>query len=322
VVSTLLENALAFEIVISGGTLMKAVSAIRPPASLCWSTCLGLGALLGLAIMGQSAPAFAEPPESTEVNPYVSKVVASYNIRFNGIGIGDIKFWSNLTAKQYTLTAKASISVLLGMALDWKGATSSSGSVTAKGPQPTNYNLTWEASDKREQIELRFTNNTVQEVLVNPPKAPKLGRVPITEEHLRDVVDPLSAIVLLSRVSAKKSGAEACERRLPIFDGKMRYDLIFSHKATKQLNSEGGYKGPAYVCRVKFVPIAGHRPGRKEDAMTGSENIEVWLVPLPETHLVAPYYVSIPTAAGTASMTSERFDIETPARGRKHSVVF
>jgi hypothetical protein len=307
--------------VISGGSFMKAVSAIRPPASLRWSACLRLGALLGLAIVGPSVPAFAEPPENADINPYVSKVTATYNIAFNGIGIGDIKFWSNMTTKQYTLTAKASISVLLGMAMDWKGSTSSSGSVTAKGPQPVNYNLSWESSDKSEQVELRFTNNTVQEVLVNPPKALKPGRIPITEEHLRDVVDPMSAVVLLSRVSAKKGGAEACERRLPIFDGKMRYDLIFSYKGTRQLNKEG-YNGPAYVCRVKFVPIAGHRPGRKEDAMTGSENIEVWLVPLPETHLVAPYYVSIPTPAGSASMTSERFDIETPARGRKRSVVF
>jgi hypothetical protein len=303
---------------------MKAVRAIRPPASLCWSVCLGLGALLGLAIVGPSAPtpAFAEPPENAELNPYVSKVIASYNIRFNGIGIGDIKFWSDLGAKRYTLSAKASVSVLLGMAFDWKGSTSSSGSVTAKGPVPANYNLSWETSDKSEQVELRFTNNAVQEVLVNPPKLSKPGRVPITEEHLRDVVDPLSAIILLSRASAKKSGAEACERRLPIFDGKMRYDLIFSYKGTKQLNSEGGYNGPTYICRVKFVPIAGHRPGRKEDAISGSENIEVWLVPLPETRLVVPYYISIPTPAGSASLTSERFDIETPARGRKHSVVF
>lgn len=299
---------------------MKAITASRQPSAFAWSANIGLGMMLGLAAAGAPVSAHAQ---DTEINPYVSKVAASYNIRFNGIGIGDFRFWSNLTTKQYTLSAKANVSVLLGMAFDWKGATSSSGTVTAKGPVPANYNFKYETSDKSEQIELRFANNSVSEVLLNPPKIPKPGRVPVTADHLRDVVDPLSAVILLSRVTGtKKGGTDACDRKLPIFDGKMRYDLIFSYKGTKQLESEGGYRGPAYVCKVKFVAIAGHKPGRKEDVISSSENIEVWLVPVPEAHLVVPYHVSIPTPAGAASMTSERFEIETPARGRKRALVF
>lgn len=299
---------------------MKAINASGQSGASSWRANFGLSMMLGLAVACAPHAAHAQ---DTEINPYVSKVVASYNIRFNGIGIGDFKFWSNLTTKQYTLSAKASVSLLLGMAFDWKGSTSSSGTVTAKGPLPVNYNFNYETSDKREQIELRFTNNTVSEVLLNPPKFPKPGRVPITEEHLRDVVDPLSAVILLSRMpGVKKSGAEACERKLPIFDGKMRYDLILSYKGTRQLDSDGGYKGPAYVCKVKFVAIAGHKPGRKEDVISNSENMEVWLVPVPEAHILVPYHISIPTPAGAASMTSERFEIVTPARGRRRALVF
>jgi hypothetical protein len=298
---------------------MKAVSASHPLVPLGWSARLGLGAMLGWATACAPAATRAEP---AEVTPFVSKIVVSYNIRFNGIGIGDVKFWSQMTSRQYTLTAKASISVLAGMMFDWKGSTSSSGLVTAKGPLPANYNFAYEANDKREQIQLRFTNNKVEEVLINPVKAPKSGRVPITDEHLRDVVDPLSAVILLSRAGDKKGGTEACERRLPIFDGKMRYDLVFNYKTTKQLESEGGYKGPAYVCKVKFIPIAGHRPGRKDGLITNTDNIEVWLVPIPDAHIVFPYYVTIPTTAGSASITSERFEFETPSHGRKKELVF
>lgn len=299
---------------------MKAITASSQSGAFAWSANIGLAIALGLAAVG--APGSARAQDS-EINPYVSKVFASYNIQFNGIGIGDFKFWSNLTTKQYTLSAKANVSVLLGMAFDWKGATSSSGSVTAKGPIPANYNFKYETSDKAEQVELRFTNNSVSEVLLNPPKLPKPGRVPITQDHLKEVVDPLSAVILLSRLpGVKKGGADACDRKLPIFDGKMRYDLIFSYKGTRQLESDGGYRGPAYVCKVKFVAIAGHKPGRKEDVISSSENIEVWLVPVPEAHLVVPYHISVPTPAGAASMTSERFEIETPARGRKRALVF
>jgi hypothetical protein len=299
---------------------MNAITASRRPGAFSWSANLGLSMMLGLAAV--CAPSAARA-KGHRISPYVSKAVATYNIRFNGIEIGNFKFWSNLTTSQYTLSAKASVSLLLGIAFDWKGITSSSGMVTANGPIPTNYDFRYETNDKREQIRLRFAKNTVSEVLLNPPKHPKPGRVPITAQHLHNVVDPLSAVILLSRMTgAKTGGAAACERRLPIFDGKMRYDLIFSYKATRRLQRAGGYHGPAYICKVKFVAIAGHKPERKKGVMSSSANIEVWLVPIPDAHLVVPYHVSIPTAAGVASVTSERFEILTAARGRRRALVF
>ena len=289
---------------------MKVPSASRPPTPFRWGAVIGLGALLGLA--GACPPTITRA-ETPEVSPDVSKVIATYSVHFDGVRIGDFKFWLNVAERQYTLTGKAHISFKSPTTFDWKGSTSSSGLITAKGLLPANYNFAYETSDKREQIQLRFADNAVQEVLRNPPMAAVAGRVPITMEHLRDVVDPLSAGVLLSRMSEKMSGPEACERRLPIFDGKTRYDLVFNHKATRQLNNNGGYSGPVYVCKVKFVLIAGHKPDRKEDFTSNSDNIEVWLVPVPKAHLVVPYHVSIPTPVGSATITSERFEIETPA---------
>ena len=54
--------------------------------------------------------------------------------------------------------------------------------------------------------------------------------MPLREQHLKGVLDPLSAIMVLSRGSS----ANPCDRRLPIFDGKERFDLVFSYKGEMQ----------------------------------------------------------------------------------------
>jgi hypothetical protein len=136
--------------------------------------------------------------------------------------------------------------------------------------------------------------------------------VPITAAHLQNVVDPLSAVVLLSQARLNRGG-DACEKRIPIFDGRIRYDLVLSPKGTRSIGGAGKLHGTAYVCRVGYVPIAGHKLGKQgADYATGNTGIEVWLVPVPEAGLLVPYYVHVPTPAGTASMVTAKFDLETP----------
>jgi hypothetical protein len=49
------------------------------------------------------------------------------------------------------------------------------------------------------------------------------------------------------------------------------------------------------------------------DYAAGNTGIEVWLVPVPEAGLIVPYYVQVPTPAGTASMVTAKFDVQTPS---------
>jgi hypothetical protein len=148
---------------------------------------------------------------------------------------------------------------------------------------------------------------------VNPPQREAGGRIPVTRNHMRNVVDPLAAIVMLTNVgSANKSGMEVCTRRLPIFDGKARYDLQLSYKKTKTVNTAYGYNGPAYICKIKFRPLAGHKRGDEEaNFAANNEGIEIWMVPLGKADLYVPYYVYIPTAVGTATLTSSNIRVDT-----------
>ena len=268
-------------------------------------TALAVGMTL---LTGQSSRS-----EPTDGKP--TRIKANYGINFNGINIGDFKLSAVLANSEYTVNATAQISVLAGMLFDWNGTTASTGRVISRGPMPSSYTFGYKTSEKSEKIDVIFSNNVVREIAVTPPQRPSSARIPVTRKHMQNVVDPLSAVVMLSNVGINKTGPEVCAKRLPIFDGKARYDLQLSYKGTKPINASNGYKGPAYICKVKFIPIAGHKPGDEESVYASqNEGMEVWLMPVPKAALYVPYYIYVPTPVGTATLTSYGLDVDADQR--------
>jgi len=243
-----------------------------------------------------------------------SKVVARYNISFNGLSIGTFKFRSDWSARSYRLRAGAHISLLNGILFEWKARTESEGSLTDNGAKPRRYTFGYEAGDKAGSVDLRFQGSSVSQVNVDPP--PGANRIPVESRHLRGVVDPLSAVIGLSNLRRPNLGRRSCEGRLRIFDGKMRYDLVLDYKSTRQVSSSG-YSGRAFVCRVKFKPIAGHKASKKEtNFLEDTDGIELWLIPVREAEMYVPYHIVLPLPVGSATITSEKFRVESTRVGK------
>jgi len=266
-------------------------------------------AAMVISLSGSLAPSVrAQEANAAIVRP--SSVDAHYHIQWLGAHIGDFKFKSSVANERYELRATADVSVFFG-AVTWKGVTQSSGSLSSSGPSPATYSFQYRTGDKRENVQMRFAQRSVRDIEINPVFRPSSKRVPLTEAHLRNVVDPLSAAILVSQTGAARSGEQACNRRIPIFDGKLRYDLVLSYKGRQSVTPRGNIGGNAYVCRVRYVPVAGHKPSKDDDDyVTGNSGIEVWLVPMPQANLMVPYYISIPTPAGSASMIATKFDVD------------
>ncbi len=265
---------------------------------------------LGFALLTGFATE-AEPAKS-------SKVTAKYGINFNGINIGEFKFNATLSNSEYSTAAQAKISLLAGMLFEWNGNTSSAGRVMSRGPIPYTYTFGYRTSEKSEKIDVKFSNNVVREIAVTPPQKPSTLRVPLQRKHMQNVVDPLSAVVMLTNIGGSKGGVEVCAKRLPIFDGKARYDLLLSYKATKNVSAPNGYKGPAYVCKVKFIPIAGHKQSDDDSNYAAkNEGIEVWMMPIQQAALYVPYYIYVPTQVGTVTLTASSLDVDTSGDMRR-----
>lgn len=242
------------------------------------------------------------------------KITAAYSINFNGISIGDFKLVSNFWKGNYEMKARASISLLGGLLFEWRGNTESTGRLTSNRPRPDSFSFVFKTSDKRGKIDVAFANDRVAQLAINPPQSKSSRRIPVTRAHMRSVVDPLSAVVMLSKTGLGKNGRQVCNDSIPIFDGNARYDLKLSYKGARQVSSRN-FKGKAYVCKVKFVPIAGHKRGDDESEFAAKTNdIEVWMIPLRKAGIYVPHYIQIPTQIGTASLSASRFNVEPVGR--------
>jgi hypothetical protein len=87
------------------------------------------------------------------------------------------------------------------------------------------------------------------------------------------------------------------------------------------VKADKGYEGPALVCAVYFVPIAGYIPDRKAiKYLVAQRDMEVWLVPIAGTRFVVPYRLAIPTPLGLGVLEATQF-VATPAPSRASAAV-
>jgi hypothetical protein len=237
--------------------------------------------------------------------PLPSQVNAVYQISFGVLGeIGTFQFKSSIDGEAYALSADAKIDTAV---FDYSGFMTSTGTVQSAVTMPADYRFRYRqkallGKKKARSLNIAFNGSGVSDVTFVPPDAPSKKAMPVTQEQLRNVLDPLSGVMALSLGDI----ANPCDRRLPIFDGKQRFDLVFT---------PAGRSGADQVCRVRLVPISGHKKGQGADSVI-SGNIEVVLRPIAKANIVIPYRVTVPTIIGAAVLTSEQVDITMPDRQR------
>ena len=124
----------------------------------------------------------------------------------------------------------------------------------------------------------------------------------------------MSAILMLTKADSRAP----CDRRIGIFDGKQRYDVVLTPKRLTRLKSPtaAGSEETAYVCRIMYEPVAGHRDNADTKSYAANRDAEVVLRRIPGSEMLIPYSVTIPTSWGTGTMTTEKIEIITEAAGR------
>ncbi len=255
----------------------------------------------GLALLGAFLPmaAAADTP---------SKIKASYNIEFAGIEIGKFRFQSTIDSASYSSSGSAKLSALLG-AFKWRGSTSSTGVWGRGEPQPSRYAFKYKSNSKSGSVDMSFRKGSVADRTLEPPSKPSKRSVPLSEGHLKDVLDPMSAVMALTTGQIDKP----CDRKVAVFDGKHRFDLELSYRRKERIKEArpSGEPDIAIVCGVRYIPIAGHKDNKSTRYMAAAKGIEVALRPIPSANILVPYEIRIPTFAGSAVLRSQRVEITT-----------
>ena len=95
-------------------------------------------------------------------------------------------------------------------------------------------------------------------------------------------------------VENSNDGESVCRRRVPIFDGEHRFDVVFKLKDVKKQNGS-----KIFICSAAYHPIAGYRPEDKSvKFMVNNKKMEVWLSPAGSSGLVVPVEAYINTEIG------------------------
>lgn len=172
---------------------------------------------------------------------------------------------------------------------------------------PSRYAHVERTGAKVRAVDISFENR-VAEALATPPFG-SLGEHPATLEQRTDAIDPISAIFLLSQTLTSGDGP-ICSGRLPVFDGKARFDLRLEAGGSESVRTRA-WQGEALLCHVWYEPISGYDP---EDYPTARElryPLDVWLAPFPEDGFYLP--VRLHTRAGFGGVTIEVAELDIRA---------
>jgi hypothetical protein len=270
------------------------LKSVRGPT---FAAALGIAALSGIAA----------GPQARAAEPWPAEVQALYKIHFNGLEVGQFTFNSSVHNRTYTATGNADISALLGL-VRWNGVTRVSGALAGDAPRPAGFAFDFKGGSKAGSIRMGFGNGIVKSVDLTPRVPEPPTTVPVQPAHMRGVLDPMSAVLALSR----PRDGNPCHQQVSIFDGKSRFDLSLSFKEETPLaGSQASSAGENLrVCRVRIIPIAGHR---EEDTtqLRRMSGIEIAFRAIPSANLYVPHRITVPTFAGPIVLGAHSLQIRT-----------
>jgi hypothetical protein len=258
-------------------------------------------ATVALAIvLGAGQSAFAAGPD------WPNEVSARYRLLFNGLDVGTYDFKSRVNGKSYSVVGKTKITALFG-AFKWSGHFAGSGSIDDGVPHPASFEMSYKSSSKTHSVKLGFDGDRISTVAVEPKKRLGKNAIPLTPKDFRHVFDPIAATLAVSSAA----GRDACDRTIPVFDGKIRFDLKLTLKGHEPVKEKHAAEQTTdlVVCRVKYVPIAGHKPKDFVHPWIDYDNIEIALRAVPKAGIYVPYRVTVPLTLGSAVMDVERINI-------------
>jgi hypothetical protein len=241
---------------------------------------------------------------------------ADYLITIAGVTIGKANAEGRFTDSGYAATISGQTYGISRFVSDAHAVLAGNGRIRGTHVAPATYNLDTDEKGFQTHVSMAMRGGSIVDLSAAPHLLPYPDRVPVTSSHKRNVVDPVGAFVVAINQPVAIDGRSACNRTVKVFDGWQRYDVKLSFKDSKHVNNgSGAYSGEVFVCGARYVPVAGHRPGRESvQYMADNKRLEVWLVPVDGTRVLVPYRILIGTQVGDLVIVSRDFVVSTTER--------
>ncbi|WP_421860264.1 DUF3108 domain-containing protein [Parvibaculum sp.] len=242
--------------------------------------------------MGFAMPVTANPLEGENTR---RGIVADYTIYIGGLIVAEGSMKATLAEETYLLQSKFGSAGLPKKFWDAKWTMTSEGHVDGNELRPSRFAFSSVENEERKKRLLVYSKSGMPDLTFDPPLPP--GEPATTEPFERKrTIDPVSSLLL-----PVTGEGNPCNRKLPVFDGKRRYDLdlIFDRK-DKVVTRNKGYDGEAVVCTVRMTPHAGMEKAKVAKIRRGRDKTWIWLAPVNDGRFYIPVRVQMRTPIGIA----------------------
>jgi hypothetical protein len=235
-------------------------------------------------------------------------VRARYSVSYLGAPVGEVTIVNTIGPSAYEARLDAHTTGAANVAWSFVMSMKASGIVRNAAILPLSFSSSQSGTESR-TMRISLTAGDVRAAEIDPPFEGEGPLVPLTGDHKRNVVDPLSALIMPLAPGDSGLGPAACNRTLRLFTGISRSDVEFAYVKTEQLKSSA-YSGPVAACSVRYVPIAGYNPdSTMTKFMVANRGIEARLAPLQGVPLVILVSATVPLPLGTVMVDLEQYEV-------------
>lgn len=236
------------------------------------------------------------------------RLEAEYVVTVAGLTIGRGNWVVEITDDRYTAAASGMTTGILKFFTGARGTGASRGTFSGGQPVPSSYAATIIYDRRVDDVRMALSGGNVKDYSVEPPMPPHADRIPVSDADRRGVVDPMTSVLARVGGTGDPVSPAACNRKVSVFDGRVRYDLHSEFKRMETVKAKKGYQGPTVVCAVYFTPISGYVPDRPAiKYLVTLRDAEVWLAPISGTRVLVPFRFSMPTPIGMGTMEATQF---------------
>jgi hypothetical protein len=231
-----------------------------------------------IAAIGCAGLLVARPLCAAEI-PLKPAVDLDYAIYIGGLEalVANVSIASD--RQHYDIEIKANTAGAIGKLFPWDVHIASKGNVAGDVLQPIEHVQRSSFQGKDRAVTLTYDGHggfLERKVL---PDAKEDDRDPVPPEMTRDTLDIVSGILAGLR-TVDRTGK--CDGRVPVFDGRRRFDLVYADNGHETLEPSGVsiFGGDALRCDVKVQPVAGFWKKNQKKFFTRKVDGEDQVVPI------------------------------------------
>lgn len=206
-----------------------------------------LMALPALAASKKAPQLPTEKPQHYELN---------YQIYGGGMHAIDAAVNIDINKRTYQGELRAETRGTIGDLFPWNNQVTANGLLKGRNLQPAYHHSANSWFGKARSVTLSYNPDGSFKQIETTPTPAQDKRDPVAPELTTGTVDILSgALTFLQRTSL----GESCNQKIPIFDGRRRFNLVITEVGYEDLqpNHYGFYSGRAKVCDLSLERVAG-----------------------------------------------------------------